>query len=71
MCCFISAFGAAQAKAGAFAVTGSGAMLSEAVHTLADLGNQTLLKVSGHAADCSLPSCLLLFHPGAVGECGW
>jgi len=43
------------AKFGGFAVSGSGALLSEAVHSLADVGNQTLLAVgmkkSQRAAD--------------------
>ncbi|MBN2800321.1 MAG: cation diffusion facilitator family transporter [Deltaproteobacteria bacterium] len=33
------------AKAGAFLLTGSGAMLAEAIHSLADVGNQALLAV--------------------------
>ena len=35
----------AIAKGGAFAMTGSGSMLSECLHSLADVGNQTLLAV--------------------------
>ena len=35
----------AVAKFGAFFVTGSGAMLSEGIHSIADVGNQTLLAI--------------------------
>lgn len=56
----------AKAKAGAFLVTGSGAMLSEAVHTLADLGNQYLLKVgvkrSSRTPDYEHPFVLFAPH---------
>jgi len=47
------------AKFGAFAMTGSGAMLSEGIHSLADVGNQCLLafgiKSSQRAPDPSHP----------------
>jgi zinc transporter 9 len=38
----------AVAKFGAFLFTGSGAMLSEAIHSVADVGNQSLLAVGIH-----------------------
>ncbi len=38
------------AKFGAFAVTGSGSMLSEGIHSMADVGNQTLLAFGIHSA---------------------
>ena len=42
--------GIAITKFGAFAVTGSSSMLSEAIHSLADSGNQVLLLVGGRRA---------------------
>jgi cation diffusion facilitator family transporter len=42
--------GIAVTKFGAFAVTGSSSMLSEAIHSLADSGNQVLLLVGGRRA---------------------
>ncbi|MDA8434918.1 MAG: cation diffusion facilitator family transporter [Actinomycetales bacterium] len=42
--------GIAITKFGAFAVTGSSSMLSEAIHSLADAGNQVLLLVGGRRA---------------------
>lgn len=39
------------AKFGAFAFTGSGAMLSEGIHSLADVGNQVLLAIGLSAAE--------------------
>lgn len=42
--------GIAITKFGAFAVTGSSSMLSEAIHSVADSGNQVLLLVGGRRA---------------------
>jgi cation diffusion facilitator family transporter len=42
--------GIAITKFGAFAVTGSSSMLSEAIHSLADSGNQVLLLLGGRRA---------------------
>jgi len=42
--------GIAITKFGAYAVTGSSSMLSEAIHSLADSGNQVLLLVGGRRA---------------------
>ena len=42
--------GIALTKFGAFVVTGSSSMLSEAIHSLADAGNQVLLLVGGRRA---------------------
>jgi cation diffusion facilitator family transporter len=42
--------GIAITKFGAFVVTGSSSMLSEAIHSLADAGNQVLLLVGGRRA---------------------
>ena len=42
--------GIAITKFGAFGVTGSSSMLSEAIHSLADAGNQVLLLVGGRRA---------------------
>lgn len=42
--------GIAVTKFGAFAVTGSSSMLSEAIHSVADSGNQLLLLVGGRRA---------------------
>ena len=50
----------ACAKFAGFAVTGSGSMLSEGIHSLADVGNQSLLAVgmarSARPADESHPA---------------
>ncbi len=43
----------AVAKFGAFLFTGSGAMLSEAIHSLADVGNQSLLAVGIHRSQAA------------------
>ena len=42
--------GIAVTKFGAYAITGSSSMLSEAIHSLADSGNQVLLLVGGRRA---------------------
>jgi len=42
--------GIAITKFGAFAVTGSSSMLSEAIHSVADAGNQVLLLIGGRRA---------------------
>jgi cation diffusion facilitator family transporter len=44
---FLANLGIALAKFGAFAVTGSASMLAEAIHSVADTGNQGLLFLGG------------------------
>jgi cation diffusion facilitator family transporter len=44
---FLANLGIAAAKFGAFAITGSASMLAEAIHSVADTGNQGLLFLGG------------------------
>ena len=50
MAAFAANLGIAIAKFVGFLLTGSGSMLAEAVHSLADTGNQALLMLGGHRA---------------------
>ncbi len=47
---FVANLGIALAKFGGFLVTGSGSMLAESVHSLADTANQALLMLGGRRA---------------------
>ena len=47
---FLANFGIACAKFVGFVVTGSASMLAEAVHSVADTGNQGLLLLGGQRA---------------------
>jgi cation diffusion facilitator family transporter len=48
---FLANLGIAASKFVAFALTGSAAMLAEAIHSVADTGNQALLMVGGRRAN--------------------
>ena len=54
-------------KGAAFLVTGSGSMLSETIHSLADLANQSLLKIgltrANLPSDATHPCVLVQLYP--------
>ncbi|MEX2253857.1 MAG: cation diffusion facilitator family transporter [Acidimicrobiia bacterium] len=61
---FLANFGIALAKFAAFAVTGAASLLAEAIHSVADTGNQGLLFLGGRQAE-KAPTRL---HPFGYGR---